>query len=363
MLFAMISQVIAKPRVAVITTREIDPTTGYYYRQESAKALESAKLQESFRKVPYLYHERQEDNGRLASEMFIDDNEDIEDPTVVKSKIDMLFPDSNGRLDEAVLYVHGFNCSPESAKEDAENIFRITKKPVIAFDWASTHSYPFIGSSVIPFVAKGYAKDAETATLSVRPMNWILYVLLRGIEKLHIVSHSMGARISMWSISNLSHDYRLTRKFQRNNFSDTQQKMFENLGMIVLKEPDADILTTSKFIHRDIHDVHSINNEIRVVVYAHERDNPLGLSQSIHYDIQRVGQLCGAEQLLEVLKPDVPNYFYAVNATSCQGGLFSRFDPRANHSYWKCGQFQNSLAGIINNNVATEWNNDVINPI
>jgi esterase/lipase superfamily enzyme len=363
MLSAISPQVVARPKVAVLTTREINPMTGYYYQQEDAKALESAKMQDSFREVPYLYHERQRDDGKLASEMFIGENDNIEDQTVVRDKIDMLFPGSvsGSLLGEAVLYVHGFNCSPEGAKMDAEEIYGITGKPVIVFDWASTHNYPLIGNSVIPFVAKGYAKDAEAATLSVRPMNWILYVLLRGIEKLHIVSHSMGARILMWSISDLSHDYRLTKKFQRDDFSDTQQRMLERLGIVVLKEPDADILSTSKFVHRDMYDIHSANNSTCVVVYAHEHDNPLGLSQGVHYNIQRVGQLCGAEQLLEVLRPNVPDYFYAINATPCEGNIISRLSPNANHSYWECGRFRSSLADIINHGPTTGLQNDVIN--
>lgn len=110
--------------------------------------------------------------------------------------------------------------------------------------------------------------------------------------------------------------------------------------------------------------IYNANMLTSVCIYVHERDNPLGLSQEIHYNIQRVGQLCGAKQLLDVLNPEsnkrkVPPYQYLhiINATSCEErrfcgiyvNLLNNVRFRLNHSYWNYSQFQNSLNNVISN--------------
>lgn len=360
---------LTSPMLAVITTRKINRETGEYYRQENAIALELAK--QRFRRRPELelcYEVNKDDKLTLKS--FLEDSDDIDDPRTLASKLNMLFPSEetwNGMLKEVVLYVHGFNCSPESARKDGASIVGITDKPVVVFDWASTHSYPFFYvpfvSSFIPYVVKGYAKDAETTTSSVRSFNWLLYILLRGVEKLHIVSHSMGARIVLGSINSIAHDYKTTTKhFHENSFIEMQERTLAHLKTIVLIEPDVDILNASRFVNSDMDTIFEANKLTHVHMYVHERDNPLGVSQEIHYNIQRVGQLCGAKELLNVLQPEegdrtVPQYFHIINATSCEKkrllGLYvnplDNINFTANHSYWEYSQFKNSLREIINN--------------
>ena len=349
----------AIPNIAVLTTRKVNPQTKTYYKPESANALRLAKESNVFRKVPLLYHERIE-NGIIESDVFLQNNDDMNDTNTIQSKVNMLFPE-NDNIKEITLYVHGFNTNTEGAKRDAQYIHDITGHPVVVFDWDSTSDLsilyvPFIGS-LLPGVAKGYAKDSEMIATSVRPMNWILYVLLRGIDKVNIMSHSMGARIVVGSINSISHDYRLTQRSQQNEFRQTQEKMLNSLGTVVIKQPDVDILNMSRCIMNDLSTINAANNNAHMYIYAHDRDSVLGLSQEIHYNIQRVGQLCGAAQLLEVLDPNIPQYLHIINATSCEGKRFlelyvNPFGDNSNHSYWKYGQFQQSLNYVINDPAA-----------
>lgn len=54
--------------------------------------------------------------------------------------------------------------------------------------------------------------NAETAMSSVRPLVWMLHVVLYKADKLHILCHSMGSKIVMEAIKSLSHDYSLLKK-------------------------------------------------------------------------------------------------------------------------------------------------------
>ena len=356
----------AIPNVAVLTTMKINPTTNKYYRPEDADALRLAKESNIFLKVPLLYHERQT-NNKLESSIFLQNNDNTDNIETVKSKINVLFPESGGHMNTVVLYVHGFNNSVEGAKRDAEIIHTVTKHPVVVFGWDSTHDLsilPVFGD-ILPGVAQGYAKDSEMVTTSVRPLNWILYVLLRGSNRVNIISHSMGTRIVLGSINSLSHDYWLTTQ---NNSNKTQTDMLNRFGSIVFKEPDVDILNTNRCIMNDLSIINGVNNNVHLYVYVHERDSVLGLSRKIHYNIQRVGQLCGAAQLLEVLNPNTPRYLHIINATSCEGrqlfGLYvNPFADNSNHSYWQYKQFQLSLKYVINNSASKSLPSVSIGPI
>lgn len=135
-----------EPKVAVITTRRLNPKTGKYYSQEDARALElEGKF--GYQRRPFLYHECQEGN-QLRLNPFLKDDDAINSSNVIMQKITTLFSlkdacIKNGLFEEAILYIHGFNCGSQNAKNDAYMIYKITEKPVIVFDWASTHDFFF----------------------------------------------------------------------------------------------------------------------------------------------------------------------------------------------------------------------------
>lgn len=150
----------------------------------------------------------------------------------------------------------------------------------------------------------------------------------------------MGARILLGSVNSLSHDYKISKG---SLFGDTQENMLKHLGMIILKEPDVDILNAKRLITSDMSAIYDVNKQIKVYMYVHKRDNALKVSQSLHYDIPRVGQLSGAERLLEILNElnQLPSYLGVIDATSCEGSRFlgCYINPLnnnfgANHSYW-----------------------------
>ena len=134
--------------VAVITTRRLNPDTWKYHSQEDAKALE-VEGKFGYQRRPPLCYEYQEDS-RLTLIPLLEDGDKINNPDTIEQKISKLFPHENvcGLFKEAILYIHGFNCSPQQARSDADIIYGITGKPTIVFDWASTHSYRFFGGAL-----------------------------------------------------------------------------------------------------------------------------------------------------------------------------------------------------------------------
>ena len=174
---------------------------------------------------------------------------------------------------------------------------------------------------------------------------------MRGIERLHVVSHSIGARILLGSINSLSHDYKISKNSQ---FGSAQVEMLGHLGMIILKEPDVDILNAKRFLTSDMSAIHSVNKRTRVYIYVHGCDQALKVSQSLHYDIPRVGQLSGAKRLQKILLElnSLPEYLTIIDATSCESprflGMYLYNHFSANHSYWEHPDFRDSLKLAVN---------------
>lgn len=342
----------AEAGFAVVTTRIIDINAEQYRKQEDGIAVRLRLEKESDQTRPYLFYGQNTGNINKGDHFLVQD-ENIHDENLCKRKVQDLL--GLREVGKAVLYIHGFNSSNEGAVEDGLAIQRATRNtPVIVFDWDSTHDLkvipriPFIGR-ILPDIVKGYAKDSETASGSVRSLNWLLYILLRGIGTLDIIAHSMGSRILIGSINSIAHDARIiSREGENHPFYGIYTLMLEHIGKIVFKQPDVDIVSMSRLIRRDLRTLRHVNNSIRVIIYAHKRDNALGFSEEIHYNIQRVGQLCGAKQLIEIL-PDEGHNFNVVDASPCKRWSVDirGYMPYANHNYFKYQLFEYHLYRVI----------------
>lgn len=326
-------------KVVVITGRYWDPKAKVYGINEDPREYNYIGTSSNHSIPPYLLCDNEEHTPLF----------DVENPLSAgnqEKSMTTLF--GTHKLEEAILFVHGFNNELSDAKRRANIILDITKKTVIVFDWPSSHNSFLIGT------ATGYARDSEMATASVRALNWVLYLLLDNINKIHIFSHSMGSRIAVASLGSLTHDYSLLNIDKTGEVYNTYQNRLGKLGKLVFKEPDIDKINMAKFISRFIPTLKDINTNIKVYIFAHNDDKALKLSQSIHGDY-RVGQLKGARDLEQILirapnvkEKEIP--LDIIDESSCGDTVWiiHRFlRPYGNHSYFDCPKFQKDLMGVL----------------
>ncbi len=307
-----------------ITTRVWDPVTDTYFT--GRKNLEEKKNIPT-ENSPYLFYV--EGRERLPITDLL--NSDAQ----TASKIGNLIP----KVDEAILFVHGYNTTLEGAQKNAAIISSATKLQVIVFDWNSGHD-------VAIQAAKLYSKDADTATASVRSLNWLLYYLLRNM-KLHILSHSMGSRIAAGSIGSIIHDFKILRKDVRHPYYSRYELMLKNIGHIFFKQPDIDIINMENFIKGSMSTIHGISNTKSVMyIYAHKDDKALKLSQEIHYDWPRVGQLAGAQELKSAVGER--DYMVLINAFQYSKTRWYDFiTSESHHSYFEDLGFQQNIVYFL----------------
>lgn len=102
--------------------------------------------------------------------------------------------------DEVLVYVHGFKTTYDQVVGDATVLGYLTKfpGPVIAYSWASQGDVP------------DYDNDYEIATRTIPRLAQFLTALkgVNGVKRVHVVAHSMGARVLFWALKN-SPDLRL----------------------------------------------------------------------------------------------------------------------------------------------------------
>eukprot|EP00208_Stichococcus_sp_RCC1054_P005153 CAMPEP_0206136614 /NCGR_PEP_ID=MMETSP1473-20131121/1855_1 /ASSEMBLY_ACC=CAM_ASM_001109 /TAXON_ID=1461547 /ORGANISM="Stichococcus sp, Strain RCC1054" /LENGTH=437 /DNA_ID=CAMNT_0053529287 /DNA_START=317 /DNA_END=1630 /DNA_ORIENTATION=+ len=120
----------------------------------------------------------------LRTEQFLTDNDNLDDEEVVKKKIKDLF---GGLIPEKlIVFVHGYNTKAEGALQAAQTLSEATGLHVLAFDWASEHDLGFLPvkyKSLHSGLVTGYMKDTEEAVASVEALNWLLFIILRGIKQ------------------------------------------------------------------------------------------------------------------------------------------------------------------------------------
>jgi hypothetical protein len=169
----------AASRVTVVTTRRWDKGTSRYSDYSAKLGLDYiSELKDSRAFPPYLHVES--DKEQLFKTLPVYNGIDnFPGETLVEAlKDESYIQNLNGRLlgdyaGDVVVFIHGFNSSLESAKNDGEQIAdALPGKKVVVFDWASTNS----GSLVD--IGRYYAKDSESAMTSVRALTWLLHVLL-----------------------------------------------------------------------------------------------------------------------------------------------------------------------------------------
>lgn len=171
------------------------------------------------------------------TKLIIRDDDRLEDDEVVGRIASEMF---NGSIpQEAILFVHGFNCSLDGAIDNAKRIRDSVNNniPVVVYDWNSTYNQSF------PNIIKGYAKDSEEATKSVRPLNLLLYVLLRGINKVHIMCHSMGS--ALLEKLNKSDDEEITKEYitiEHKSFKEDVKGYFRStIDFFACSHPEPDL--------------------------------------------------------------------------------------------------------------------------
>lgn len=184
--------------------------------------------------------------------------------------------------EEILLYIHGFNTSNTDAIEQG-NILAQTNRTVIVYDWASTSKKGIYLDILLRF----YTKDAEAAIASVRPLVWLLHIILLMNKRVHILAHSMGARVAVGALNNLTHDCRLL--LGQTSKPNIYKDMLDNIGCIIFKQPDIDLVNMAEFWFRGAFDTNHRN--IYVQIFAHDKDRALTLSKYIHAGEYRVGQL------------------------------------------------------------------------
>ena len=253
---------------------------------------------------------------------------------------------------DVLLYVHGFNNSLGNAKNNAEELAKDLKDyKIVVYDWASTNMAGFD-------IAMCYAKDAEAALSSVRPLFWLLHVLLSTDRNLSILCHSMGSRIVVEAVKMFSHYYMLTKDYNPTFYSS----LLNRLGCILFKQPDIDVINMFQFMFYEGFEIAKFNERLLIRVFAHNRDKALNVSQKIHLGIYRVGQfdntivndmikkgiITNDSNLTKLIKQvliDASEYIPADDK-------YWRIDPRHyygfdNHSYFDNSKFKDTLEKLI----------------
>lgn len=344
--------------VAVLTTRRWDEDAKKYDDYNARLGLDYvSELKDSKAFPPYLHVES---DKKQLFETFPGDTllEALKETTYLQGLKNRILGTHNG---DVVVFVHGFNSDLEGARVNGKHIANALQKKnvkVIVFDWASTNS----GSLVD--IGRYYAKDAESAQVSVRALTWLLHVLLSCIDtKLHILCHSMGSRVTVESIKSMSHDYALLQSVNEDKW---YTEMLEKIGSIIFKQPDIDIISMIHFWFKEAYKVGNINSKLIIRIFAHNRDKALNTSKFLHMGITRVGQLNNGDvdsmvkkgvikkDLGELIKTVLIDASVYINKPEEDCWII---DPRKyfhfdfgfeNHSYFENKTFQEDLLKLIN---------------
>lgn len=164
----------------------------------------------------------------------------------------------------ALIFIHGFNTTfAEAAKRTAQITNDIPFKGLSGF-----FSWPTGGRLV------SYATDIERAEISVRSFSQFVNELIldAGVEKLHIIAHSMGNRVLTGALNLLVSKPELQEKLTR-------------IHQIVLGAPDIDQEVFEKNILPDFKHIGK-----KRTLYSSDKDKPLGLSEFVREGRPRLGK-------------------------------------------------------------------------
>lgn len=168
----------------------------------------------------------------------------------------------------AVVYVHGFNVNM------AEGVYRFAqmhhdlKVPSIAVHY----SWPSRGSAL------GYIHDRDSATFARRGLEDLLNeVAAAGVTEIVIVSHSLGASLTMETLRQMT--------------LDRDNRVMERIRGVVLVQPDIDV-DVFRSQARDIGELPQ-----PFVIFGSSRDQILNLSARISGAPERLGNLSDVQRI------------------------------------------------------------------
>jgi esterase/lipase superfamily enzyme len=171
----------------------------------------------------------------------------------------------------AVVYVHGFNVNM------AEGVYRFVQMhhdlevPAIAVHY----SWPSRGSAL------GYIHDRDSATFARRGLEELLdEVAAAGVTEIVIVSHSLGASLTMETLRQLS--------------LDQDSRVMERIRGVVLIQPDIDV-DVFRSQARDIGELPQ-----PFVIFGSSRDQILNLSARISGAPERLGNLSDVRRIADL---------------------------------------------------------------
>ncbi|TSA24726.1 alpha/beta hydrolase [bacterium] len=165
---------------------------------------------------------------------------------------------------EALLFIHGYNVEfRECAWRTGQIAHDLSFPGVSAF-----YSWPSSGN------VRGYPHDEQIARNCIPHLQGFIKSILQmpGIEKLHLITHSMGTYILTNSLKNLVDDA-------------TIKKELDLIHQVILCAPDID---KTEFEDQIYPKFVSLNS--RRTVYASDKDEALKVSQAIRQGLPRLGE-------------------------------------------------------------------------
>jgi esterase/lipase superfamily enzyme len=167
-----------------------------------------------------------------------------------------------------LIFIHGYNTSfNDAAKRTAQIAWDVPFNGLAGFfSWPSSAKIP------------NYFRDGELADASVKYLEEFIEKLVHktGIEKLHLIGHSMGNKLFTVSLNNLS---------QKESFKSKLKVIHE----IVLAAPDID---QDVFKHNILPHLKGIGK--RRTLYSSDHDTAIKLSETFRRGIPRLGSAGGS---------------------------------------------------------------------
>jgi esterase/lipase superfamily enzyme len=171
----------------------------------------------------------------------------------------------------AVVYVHGFNVNM------AEGVYRFVqmhhdlKVPAIAVHY----SWPSRGSAL------GYIHDRDSATFARRGLEELLKeVAAAGVTEIVIVSHSLGASLTMETLRQME--------------LDRDNRVMDRVRGVVLIQPDIDV----DVFRSQARDIGTLPQPF--VIFGSSRDQILNLSARISGAPERLGNLSDVQRIADL---------------------------------------------------------------
>eukprot|EP00850_Spirogloea_muscicola_P003747 SM000015S01247 [mRNA] locus=s15:864079:867726:+ [translate_table: standard] len=208
---------------------------------------------------------------------------------------------------EAIVFVHGYNTSLSNATHRMAQVvytanFRGT---ALVFSWPSNQSMA------------AYTADEANAMWAISDFVHVLKTLLTkmGMDKVHVLAHSMGSRVAIYALLRLIHR--------------TELESAASIGRLVLAAPDFDMgefMTIAPDLAQSVE---------RITLYCNSEDQALHLSRSLHGGYPRLGDFRGFLEMNDR------------KHSSIVGELLDAIDTTGTDSSWLRHAYIFTACGII----------------